>query len=187
MRPLKFDNTQIRLIAVLVPCVLSLTALADDRDIVINEVMYHPPNDLENLQYVELFNRGYTAVDLSNWSFTKGIKFTFPPKTQIAPGAYAVVCRSVADFTTKYGKLPDIFGNFSGKLSHAGDRIELADAKQNVIDWVKYSDTAPWPIGADGYSASLERIFPHAPGQGAENWPPSRLPAVQAPGDPPGN
>ena len=172
--------------ALLISGASAVSALADDRDVIINEIMYHPPNGLDNLQFVEVFNRGETAVDLSNWSFTKGIKFTFPVRARIGPGAYAVVCHSLTDFTGRYGKLTNVFGNFTGKLSHGGARIELSDSRQNVIDWVKYSDHVPWPIGPDGHSSSLERICPSAPSQDAENWASSKLPATQAPGGTPG-
>src|ERR1041385_5972461 len=78
--------------------VCSLSLIAADTDVVINEIMYHPPNDREDLQYVELFNRGASAVDVSNWAFTKGIKFPFPQNTKINSGAYLVVCRNTAAF-----------------------------------------------------------------------------------------
>src|SRR5436190_7682959 len=53
-------------------------ARAELGSVVINEIMYHPPRDLEQLQYVELFNAGKTERDLSGWSFSKGVKFVFP-------------------------------------------------------------------------------------------------------------
>src|SRR5678815_1910958 len=71
----------------------------DEKDVIINEIMYHPPNELQNLQFVELLNRGQTAVDLSNWSFSKGIKYVFPQGTSIGPGSYLVICRNSQDFS----------------------------------------------------------------------------------------
>jgi len=44
---------------------LSFTARTADRDVVINELMYHPPGEREDLQYIELFNGGAETVDLS--------------------------------------------------------------------------------------------------------------------------
>src|SRR5436305_8827015 len=79
--------------------------MAADTDILINEIMYHPPLDMDELQYVELFNRGTAPVDLSKWTFARGIKFTFPDKTVIAPGGFLVVCRQLDVFTANYGKV----------------------------------------------------------------------------------
>ena len=33
-------------------------ARAEPSEVVINEIMYHPPGDLEDLHYIELFNAG---------------------------------------------------------------------------------------------------------------------------------
>lgn len=156
---------------------LALPVLARDPGVVINEIMYHPPGDAENLQYIELFNAGSTQVDLGNWSFNRGIKFTFPARTTLAPGKFLVVCRDTRAFASHYGQSAPVVGNFTGKLSHHGDRVELTDAKQAVVDSVKYSDQAPWPSAPDGYSPSLERISPFASADAPENWASSRLPS----------
>src|SRR6266542_2949761 len=158
----------------------------DEKDVVINEIMYHPPNELQNLQFVELFNRGQTAVDLSNWSFSKGIKYVFPQGTSIDPGSYLVICRNTRDFSARYGAGIAALGNFSGKLSHAGDRLELSDSGKQLVDSVKYSDHGEWPVGPDGYSPSLERICPQVESQLAENWAASKLPPIKQPVGTPG-
>src|SRR5437879_1585457 len=106
----------------------TVAAVAAESDVVINEIMYHPPLDMEELQYVELYNRGKTEVDLSHWSFAKGIKLTFPEKTRIPAGGYLVVCRNVQVFEANY-KGATAVGDYTGKLSHRGERIELHDAK----------------------------------------------------------
>ena len=51
--------------------------------VVINEIFYHAPDDLEDLQYLELHNTGDQPVDLSGWSFTKGVKHRFPDGARI--------------------------------------------------------------------------------------------------------
>jgi hypothetical protein len=61
-------------------CVAPFTDVASS-EVVINEIMYHPPLGLEKLQYIELLNAGETEADLSGWSFSKGLKFLFPPET----------------------------------------------------------------------------------------------------------
>jgi len=145
--------------------------------VVINEVMYHPPDDLDLLQFIELFNASETEADLSGWAFSKGIKFTFTPGTKLAPGGFLVVCRKGADFKEHYGDEIRVVGDWEGKLSHGGERVELVDAKNRVVDAVTFADHAPWPLAPDGSSASLERICPAA-GADAANWASSRLPGV---------
>ena len=54
------------------------------------------------------------------------------------------------------------------------------------MDALKFSDHSPWPLAADGESASLERICPAAPGTLPENWTSSRLPTTVKPAGTPG-
>src|SRR5579862_2349822 len=172
-----------------VGCILALFALslhANENDIIINEIMYHPPLEMEDLQYIELVNRGQTPVDLSNWSFSKGIKFALPKQTRLEGGAYLVVCRDANLFAGNYGKQIHALGNFSGKLSHRGEKLELSNAAGVLIDSVKYSDTEPWPVAPDGHSTSLERICPFAPANDPANWASSAMPPFEKPAGTPG-
>ncbi len=163
----------------------AVPARAADSDIIINEIMYHPPEDRDDLQYVELFNRGQTAVDLSGWTL-KGVKFVFPDKTAMAPGAYLVLCRDRAAFARQYGTSMTVIGDFPGRLKHGGERIELEDAGGKTIDEVTYSDEEPWPVGPDGYSPSLERICPFVSGKEAHNWSASKMPVLESSAGTPG-
>ena len=154
--------------------------------VIINEVMYHPPLDLDDLQYIELFNSGEANLDLSRWSFSKGVKFVFPENVRIPAGGYLVICRSRAALLANYDPNIPVAGEFTGKLSHRGEKLELADAAGKVIDTVQYSDQPPWPSGCDGHSASLERISPLASGMDVANWAGSALPVYQKPAGTPG-
>jgi hypothetical protein len=187
VRPGIFLSAYTRLFAAILFAIsLTTASRATSFDVVINEIMYHAPFDLDDLQYIELFNRGEADVDLSKWEFTKGIHFTFPDKTRLATGGYLVVCRRVSIFSANYGGNIPAIGDFSGKLSHHGEWVELSDAGGRVIDSVKYGDSDSWPLAPDGYSASLERICPFATGEHASNWAGSKLPPAEKPAGTPG-
>jgi hypothetical protein len=143
--------------------------------VILNEIMYHPPEDRDDLQFVELFNASATAVNLSGWSISKGFDFVFPKGFDLPAGGFVVVCRDQAAFKSHYGGEARLAGVFKGSLSHNGERIELVDAQGQRIDAVKYSDQAPWPLGADGYGGSLERICPAANGDDVANWASSKV------------
>ena len=96
-----------------IACSLLQPAPGSEGDVIINEIMYHPPRDREQLQYVELFHRGSTEADLSGWSFSRGIKFVFPKRTTMAPGSYLIVCRSRAAFRANYGADKTALGDFT--------------------------------------------------------------------------
>lgn len=142
-------------------------------DVVINEIFYHAPDDIDDLQFIELHNTGDKAVDLAGWRLSKGVKFRFPANATIDANGYFVVCKDLKVFKKHYGF--DAAGQYEGSLSHNKDQIELLDAAGKKRDGVKYGSRAPWPLAADGYGSSLERICPTAPGKDADNWAPSPL------------
>src|SRR5688500_20181880 len=53
-------------------------AAAPSRAVVINEIFYNAPDDLDEYQWVELHNPGDVPVDISDWSLDEGKLFTFP-------------------------------------------------------------------------------------------------------------
>ncbi|MBI1915071.1 MAG: CotH kinase family protein [Planctomycetes bacterium] len=141
--------------------------------VVLNEILYHAPDDLDGLQFIELYNTDDAVVDLAGWKLTRGVRYTFPRETKIAANGYLVICKDPALFKKHYGF--DAAGPFEGSLGHGRDRLDLLDARGRKVDSVRYGSRAPWPLAADGYSSSLERICPTAPADGPENWAPSPL------------
>jgi len=157
-------------------------------DIVINELMYDPISGDDDDQYIELYNKGTQTIDLSNWQFTSGVSFTFPTNVAIAPDGYVVVGCNVSNLLAKYSNLNlgNTFGNYSGKLSHNGDRVVLSMPQNltgtnssgilvtNVIyvaeDEVIYGTGGRWGQWAAGGGSSLELINPNANHRQAANW-----------------
>ena len=136
--------------------------------VIINEIMYHAPGDLRDLQFVELRNASDQAVDLSGWTFSKGVEFTFPAASQIPAGGYGVVCQNRQVFQSFYDTIP--LGEFKGNLKRSGERLQLCNVQGEVVDAMRYDDRAPWPRAADGFSATLERISQNISGSLADNW-----------------
>ncbi|MCC6235813.1 MAG: CotH kinase family protein [Verrucomicrobiales bacterium] len=155
--------------------------------VVLNELMYHPPDDRDELQWIELHNASTNAVDLAGWSFQKGVTYTFPSPTRLAPGGFAVIASHREAFLRHYGtSVPVVLGSFQGRLSHSGETLELVDASGAVMDSFRYGDSAPWPVSPDGLSASLERIAILHPTTAPENWAPSVLPSSERAAGSPG-
>ena len=65
--------------------------------VVINEVLYHAPDDLDRLQYIELHNAGDKAVALGGWKLARGVKYAFPAKASIPAGGYLAVSFRLSD------------------------------------------------------------------------------------------
>jgi len=140
--------------------VLSKAWLLDERiPMVINEIHYNPDLSYELVEFIELYNAGDKAIDLSGWYFSKGVTYTFPPGTNIAGGEYIVVTednsiRTISPKTTvakKYGIPSDrVYGPFAGRLSNEGEMIELRSSTGIVVDHVDYQLGFPWPMVGDG-------------------------------------
>jgi hypothetical protein len=128
-------------------------------DIVINEVMFDPPSDERDGEYVEIYNRGSAAVDLTGWRFADGIDFAFPPGTTVAAGDYIVVAANATRLRAAHGDLP-VLGDFTGRLDNRGERIRLEDAFGNLADEVDYLVGGDWPDLTQGDGSSLELVNP---------------------------
>jgi hypothetical protein len=118
--------------------------------VVINEIMFHPPdiifggvtNDNVLDEYIELHNITTTAVPLydaffplNTWRLANGVEYVFPPNIQLAPKGYILAVSfdpatndlALASFKAKYGLGDDvrIFGPYRGRLDNGGETIEL--------------------------------------------------------------
>ncbi|MDP2895061.1 MAG: lamin tail domain-containing protein [bacterium] len=145
-------------------------------EVVINEIMYNPPPGQgldEEYEFVELYNSGSDAVDLTGWAFTEGIRFTFGLYL-LNPGDYVVVCKNLEKIQSDYG-IQNAVGNFEGRLENAGERLVLCDSSfpPQVVDEVKYGDELPWPSEADAAGSSLELISPDLDNGLFLSWGPS--------------
>lgn len=137
-----------------------------ETDIVINEIMYHfradpglagsPPVERDE-EWVELFNRGTSSIDLSDWSIDGGIDFKFPAGTTIGVGDYLIVAKDAGALAAKYpGIAGVILGDFGGRLNNSRDTVRLEDTSGNPVDEVSYVEGGKWPGLADGDGSSLE-------------------------------
>ena len=118
--------------------------------IVINEIMYHPPdlisggttNDNDRDEFIELQNISATAVSLfhtnyptNTWRLRDAVDFNFPLNVTMPAGGYLLVvgfdpatnAANLAAFRTRYGMSESvpIYGPWQGKLANDNENIEL--------------------------------------------------------------
>ncbi|MFT6178568.1 MAG: hypothetical protein ACJA1W_000909 [Akkermansiaceae bacterium] len=164
---------------------VTINVLPASNNIIINEIMFHPPNGIDLNEFIELTNIGTTTVSLNGWKFTNGINFTFPD-VSIPGGGFLVIAADTDTFETTYGALPNVIGNWTGKLSNSGERIVLADAAGEEVEEVRYYDQGDWAIrqrinigneegwdwssAADAGGSSLELINPQLRNKQGQNW-----------------
>jgi hypothetical protein len=150
---------------------------AFNNSIVINEVMYQQrpltqtPFAEDPEQWVELYNRSASPVVLTGWTFSAGISYSFPTGTTIAPGDYLVVSNNAAALQAKWpGVAGKIIGNFSSKIKHGGELLQISDALGNPVNETSLGNSAPWPAATNGGGSSLELRDPRADNTRPEAW-----------------
>ena len=144
------------------------TAVHAAASIVINEIHYHPDLKTEHVDFIELFNAGTNAVDLSGWYFSDGVSFTFPNGTFLAPGGYLVVAQDPAGVQSKFGA--SALGPWTGALNNEGERIVLRNAAGGIENEVDYQQGFPWPTVGDSPGYSIELVNPSLDNNLGANW-----------------
>jgi hypothetical protein len=115
--------------------------------VVINEIMYHPPEiiaGVDNVAYefIELYNTTTNPIPLydpaattNTWRLGGGVAYTFPPGVSLNSRAYLLVVsfnpvtdvNALISFRSAYG-IPlgvAIFGPYTGKLDNGGEEVQL--------------------------------------------------------------
>ncbi|MDA0750184.1 MAG: lamin tail domain-containing protein [Verrucomicrobia bacterium] len=136
-------------------------------DILITEIQYNPDGP-DEYEFIEILNRTTRALDLSNHRFADAITFTFPDQTHLAGGGIAVIVENVDAFAERYQDETSpyfhpnirVIGQWSGRLSDAGERIQLWGANSTLITEVHFGDDNGWPELADGLGSSWELSNP---------------------------
>jgi hypothetical protein len=127
----------------------------------LSEIMYNPPKagvvDGDEFEFLELKNAGTNFLDLSGFTFTRGISFTFSNETLLPADAYFVIARNAAEYAARYGNAP-LDGIYTGKLDNNGESITLSTALGATIFSFTYDNAAPWPAEADNSGLSLQRM-----------------------------
>src|SRR5258708_15809046 len=111
-----------------------LVALQGHGQVVINEIFYHAPDDIADLQWVELYNTSDQSVNLSGWRLSKAIKFEFGPGATIAAHGYVVLCKDKQRFQESYKAT--VAGEFSRTFKHNGERLELRNPAGQAVHTV---------------------------------------------------
>ena len=122
------------------------SASAAATDVVINEMMYHPLSDLDGDDYLELANRGTTAVDLSGMDASAASPCPLPPGNDDRPRR--ILRRVAKDAAPVPGdlRLRPRLPSTAATCPNAGETVALRDAGAATIDSVTYLDVDPWPV-----------------------------------------
>jgi len=132
--------------------------------VLVSEFLIDPKAPLES-EWLELYNCGDRAVDLSGWTICDLVGCGKIDSILIDPGEYLVLCQNSDNFLGFYpnfdGKLAGITGWRA--LNNDGDMILLVDREGDVIDSILYGS-------GNGGNISWERTSFERPGWDVDNW-----------------
>ncbi|HWI59505.1 MAG TPA: hypothetical protein VNZ22_19915, partial [Bacillota bacterium] len=130
----------------------------------------------------------------NTWKIQGGVDYTFPQNVTLPPGGTVLLVNfdpvldqaALATFRVRYNLSSSVplFGPYSGRLSNSGENLDLyrPDVPQAaphpdagfvpyiLVESINYLAAAPWPAGADGTGASLQRNVAANYGNDPANW-----------------
>lgn len=137
-------------------------------DIVINEIHFDPPVKTDKAEFVELYNRGTEAVDVSLWALDGAVEFTIPGSVAMQPGEYLVIAQDPATIARTWGVAA--VGPYSGKLSTLGEELILRNRNAQIIDQVNYQLGFPWPTVGDAPGPAISLLNARADNARPGSW-----------------
>lgn len=140
-------------------------------DLVINEILFNPRDDLND--YIEVFNQSpkYIALDrliISNGENEKRINST----TIMAPGEYRVITPELEEILNNYHLAPidNIITNELPSFVNAAGSAVLRDRAGTRLDSIRYNESWHFSYLNDVEGIALERLSPLRYGTEQANW-----------------
>jgi PKD repeat protein/endonuclease/exonuclease/phosphatase family metal-dependent hydrolase len=150
-------------------CDLTVTATVDttQANLVITEIYYNPPEiGTDSLEFIEIYNNGTHAVNLSNFKLSNAVDYTFG-NVSLNPSEYIIIAYNPSAMLNTFGVNTL---QWSGGLNNDGELILLKDNSEKTVDSVWFDDAAPWPTTPDGTGPSLMLCDPNADNSIGSNW-----------------
>lgn len=133
------------------------TGASASLQLTVSEINYHSLVSADAGDWLELYNYGSAAVDMSGWSIRDLYHtYNFPDNTKLASGGRLVLVSDPAKFSAQFPLVTNMLGPLGFSLSNDGDYIGLYDVKDDPYISFVYNDVLPWPLLADGVGYTLE-------------------------------
>ena len=144
-------------------------ALAQEQDVVINEIAWMGTKEQWQNEWFELYNPNDSPASLENWILkSKEDNPQIALSGAIGANSYFLLERT--DDTT----VPDVRADqiYKGGLNNAGEYLMLLNSSGEIIDEVDC--TLGWFSGSNETKKTMERINSSSPGSHPDNWKNSR-------------
>ena len=139
-------------------------------DIIINEIYADPTPTigLPEVEYIELYNRTDTTIDLTDWTLTIGTTEKAFPLSKIEPDSFVILIKESAidSFSNTISKI----GFSSISLTNGGSNIILKDNNGKLINAISYTDKWYNDDNKNEGGWSIEQINPNLYCEEQNNW-----------------
>lgn len=149
---------------------VAATYVVDPIPVVVSEIHFHPddggaPGDADDLEFVELWNRGDRPVSLAGMRLRGGIDFDWSRTNAptLPAGGYGVLVRNLARFSVANLSVTNLVAEYGpAQLANDGERLALFGPLEEPVFDFRYEAT--WQPLADGGGHSLVLARPASPG-----------------------
>ncbi len=144
----------------------------NNMSLVIDEINFHSDSSINSGDWLELYNYGASAIDISHATIFDGDGYEryciLPANTIIPAGGRLVVYQDSAAFASQYPNVLNKVGPLCFKLSNGGQKIIIRDKDNQLIYSVQYSDL--WQCVTDGHGRTLQLTNPNANPNIGDSW-----------------
>jgi hypothetical protein len=138
--------------------------------ILISGLEFNPSNGNQTQEYIELRNTNNYTIDISGWTLSGAVDFTFIGGTAIVSNSVAYVVPDKKAFRARTtgprgGQNLLVLGPYQGQLSARGETIILADKSTNIVHTNLFLGN---PSGPQQYLRVTEIMY-HPPKDGTTN------------------
>jgi len=144
----------------------------DIGSVVINEIMYNAPPEMDTGDWIELYNSQPADQYLSGWILRDNDNmhtFEIPSGTIIPAKSYYILCTDTLAFLDFHPDVKYLAGNILFGFG-GNDQVRLFTPFGRLADSVAYQNNGLWPDRADGASYSLELLDARLDHTLPENW-----------------
>lgn len=149
-------------------------------NIVFSEINYNSMDGYNHGEYVELYNRTASAINLTGYGFRDSRDTTtniyyFPSGTTLPANGYLVLTNQLDTFQLLHPGVTNVLGNFGFSFDNSGESLRLFNASGRLVFSTFYRDTLTtcaikYPNKPDGLGFTLELINPTLHMNDGDNW-----------------
>lgn len=147
--------------------------ITPDRAITISEINYNSSEAYPAGDWVELYNWGQTAIDITGWYLTDSEqthRWVISGTVSILPNNRLVLASNKSKFSAVYPNVKNVLGSFEFGLGTPSDSVQLFDSSGKLITGLQYSSDSPWPTEANATGKTLELKDPSISLNLSANW-----------------